>query len=237
MDRHDDISTYDNGITVEEVVKHINHSVRLSTDTSYNGKVSERKPSNSNNGNSGNKPPERRVAPNSKVQFKSSGNKNTLSAEQKTKLEKLIIAKGGRFVGLDVVRNKEWFKMCKEKEVCRICAAKGHTAYDCPIKRRNNGNGDSKDQFSSLLDSAMQDDYQYLYTLQDISSLMLFPCIANDVFGIVLCDDAVTRNYVSLRYARQIKLYIHELSDFEKMMMKLSNGNFMRKIEIMKLEL
>src|SRR5947207_7932539 len=107
LDKHDDISTYDNGITVEEVVKRINRSVRLFVDTSYNEKVSERKPSNSNNGNSGNKPPERRVAPNSKVQFKSNGNRNTLSAEQKTKLEKLITAKGGRFVGLDIVRNKE----------------------------------------------------------------------------------------------------------------------------------
>jgi len=108
LDRHDDISTYDNGITVEEVVKRINRSVRLSADTSYNGKAAKKKSSNSNNGNSGNKPFERRVAPNSKVQFKSDGgNKNTLSAEQKTKLEKLITAKGGRFVGLDVVRNKE----------------------------------------------------------------------------------------------------------------------------------
>src|SRR5204862_158264 len=133
------------------------------------------------------------------------------------------------FVELNVVRNKEWFKICKEKKVCRICAAKRHTTYDCSIKRRNNGNEDSKDQFNSLLDSAMQDDYQYLYTLQDISSLMLFPCIANDVFGIVLCDDAVTRNYVSLRYVRQIKLHIHELSDSEKMMMKLLNDNFIRK--------
>ena len=105
LDRHDDISTYDNGITIEEVVKRINRSVRLSVDTSY--KAYEKKPSNSNNNNNDNKPPERRVAPNSKVQFKSSGNKNTLSAEQKTKLEKLITAKGGRFVGLDIVRNKE----------------------------------------------------------------------------------------------------------------------------------
>jgi hypothetical protein len=32
-----------------------------------------------------------------------------------TRLEKLITARGGRFVGLDIVRNKEWFKMCKEK--------------------------------------------------------------------------------------------------------------------------
>src|SRR5947207_4513240 len=125
--------------------------------------------------------------------------------------------------------------MCKEKEVCRICAAKGHMAYDCSIKRRNNGNEDSKDQFNSLLDSAMQDDYQYLYALQDTSSLMLFPCITNDVFGIVLCDDAVTHNYVSLRYARQAKLHIHELSDSEKMTVKLSNGNFMRKIGIVEL--
>ena len=88
--------------------------------------------------------------------------------------------------------------MYKEKEVCRICTAKGHMTYDCSIKRRNNGNRDFKDQFSSLLDSAMQDDYQYLYALQDISSLMLFPCIINDVFGIALCDDVVTRNYISL---------------------------------------
>jgi Retrotransposon gag protein len=105
LDRHDDLSTYDNGITVEEVVKRINRSVRLSADTSYNGKASEKKPTNSN---SGNKPFERRVAPNSKVQFKSGGgNKNTLSAEQKMKLEKFIIAKGGRFVELNVVHNKE----------------------------------------------------------------------------------------------------------------------------------
>ena len=88
--------------------------------------------------------------------------------------------------------------MCKEKEVCRICAAKGHTAHDCPINRRNDGNGGSKDQLSSLLDSAMQDDSEYLYTLQDTPNLMLFPCITNGVFGITLCDDAATRNYVSL---------------------------------------
>ena len=60
--------------------------------------------------------------------------------------------------------------MCKEKEVCRICAAKGHMMYDCLIKRRNDDNGDTKDQFSSLLDNAMQDDSQYLYALQHISS-------------------------------------------------------------------
>ena len=92
--------------------------------------------------------------------------------------------------------------MCKEKEIYRICAAKGYTTYDCLIKRRTDDNEKSKDQFSSLLNSAMQDDYQYLYTLQDTPSLMLFPCIANDVFDIVLCDDAATRNYLSLRYAR-----------------------------------
>ena len=140
-------------------------------------------------------------------------------------------------MGLDIVRNKEWFKMCKEKEVCRICAAKGHTAYDCPIKRRSDGNGDSKDQFSSLLDSAMQDDSHYLYALQDTPSLMLFPCITNGTFGITLCDDAATRNYVSLRYARQAKLRIHELPDSQKTTVKLPNGNFMRKIGTVELEL
>src|SRR5204862_3775541 len=135
------------------------------------------------------------------------------------------------FVELNVVRNKEWFKICKEKKVCRICAAKRHTTYDYSIKRRNNGNEDSKDQFSSLLDSAMQDDYQYLYTLQDTSSLMLFPCITNDVFGVALCDDAATRNYISLRYAKQAKLRIHELPDSKKMTMTLLNGNSVKKIE------
>ena len=135
LERHDDISTYDDSITIEGVVKRVNRSLRLSTDTGYKGKSSEKKPSNSNNNNDGNKSFEHHIAPSSKTQFKSSGNKNTLSAEQKTRLEKLITARGGRFVGLDVVRNKEWFKMCKEKEVCRICAAKGHTAHDCPIKR------------------------------------------------------------------------------------------------------
>ena len=195
MDRHDDISIYDNGITIEEIVKRINRSLRLSADISYSGKASEKK---SNNSNDNHKFPECRVVSNSKPQFKSNGNKNTLSADQKTRLEKFIIVRGGRFVGLDVVRNKEWFKICKEKEVCRICAVKGYTIYDCPIKRRIDGNGESKDQFSSLLDSAMQDDSQYLYALQDVSSLMLFPCIINNAFGIILCDDAVTRNYVSL---------------------------------------
>ena len=38
LDKHDDISTYDNGITIEEVVKRVNRSIRLSTDTSYNEK-------------------------------------------------------------------------------------------------------------------------------------------------------------------------------------------------------
>ncbi len=135
------------------------------------------------------------------------------------------------------MRNKEWFKICKEKEVCRICAAKGHTAHDCPIKRRNDGNGGSKDQLSSLLDSAMQNDSQYLYALQDTPSLMLFPCITNDAFGIALCDDAAMRNYVSLRYAKQAKLWIHELPDSIKMMVTLPNGNSRRKIGIMELEL
>src|SRR5438876_599980 len=38
LDKHDDISMYDNSITVEEVVKRINRSIRLSVDTSYNEK-------------------------------------------------------------------------------------------------------------------------------------------------------------------------------------------------------
>ena len=104
MDRYDDISIYDNGITIEEVVKRVNRSLRLSADIDHKGRTSERKSSNSNDSN---KSPKHRVAPNSKTQFKSSGNTNTLLAEQKTRLEKLIIARRGRFVGLDIVCNKE----------------------------------------------------------------------------------------------------------------------------------
>ena len=83
----------------------------------------------------------------------------------------------------------------------------------------------------------MQNDSQYLYALQDTPSLMLFPCITNDAFGIALCDDAATRNYVSLRYAKQAKLWIHELPDSKKMMVTLPNGNSMRKIGTVELEL
>jgi len=83
----------------------------------------------------------------------------------------------------------------------------------------------------------MQDDSQYLYALQDTPSLMLFPCIINDVFGITLCDDAATRNYVSLRYAKQAKLRIHELPDSNKTTVKLPNDNFMRKIGTVEFEL
>src|SRR6266496_6392175 len=103
LDRYDDISTYDDGITIEGIVKRINRSVRLSADTSYKGKASEKKHGNSNNNNGGNKPVEHRVTSNSKTQFKSSGDRNTLSTDQKARLEKLIAAKGGRFVGLDIV--------------------------------------------------------------------------------------------------------------------------------------
>ena len=83
----------------------------------------------------------------------------------------------------------------------------------------------------------MQNDSQYLYALQDTPSLMLFPCITNDAFGIALCDDAATHNYVSLRYAKQAKLWIHELPDSKKMMVTLPNGNSMRKIGTVELEL
>ena len=96
---------YNNNIIIEEIIKCINRSICLFIDINY--KIYEKKSSNNNNDNDNNKPPEYHIASNSKVQFKSNSNKNILSADQKTKLEKLITAKGGHFIELNIIRNKE----------------------------------------------------------------------------------------------------------------------------------
>ena len=61
---------------------------------------------------------------------------NKLSANQKTRMEKLISSNGGIFVGKNIENNKEWNSMAREKGVCLVCAAKGHIASQCPVREK-----------------------------------------------------------------------------------------------------
>ena len=178
------------------------------------------------------------------------GNKNTvpLTAEQKQRLQKLLEAHGGRYVGKDIENNLNWFTMAKQKGVCKVCAAKGHVARTCPISERYHErykgkykgkvNGQLNAMLEEVQDSEMQNDLNYLFSLMESDEklnavneneppldLMMYTCRLNDIFGTVLCDYGATHNYVSWKYAKEARLPIQPATGSVGLM----NGNTMTK--------
>ena len=96
-----------------------------------------------------------------------------------------------------------------EKDVCHNCAAKGHFARNCPLRKNKNGGG--KDQLNALipgLDSEIHADIDYLFAMTERLPLATFPCVVKTTMGIVMLDTGASRIYISLSYARRAGLRI-----------------------------
>ena len=155
-----------------------------------------------------------RVSGKSKPKFKYSGESGKaskkLTAEQKQRLEELMQRDGGEFVGQAIRENSEWYKLSKEKNVCRNCAGRRHIARNCPLESKTGkGSADLNAILTGLarIEKAVSivnsTDFPYLCSLAEKTPLAMFPCsIDGSSFGITLLDDGATCNYVSLSYAK-----------------------------------
>src|SRR5947199_484606 len=207
-------------VTTNDIMKSLNRAARLA----------------GNRNKTNEKPVEQRISSNSKSPFKSkksSNSKETVVAEkltldQRRRLERLIEAGGGKFVGKDVKAVQEWVGLSQEKGVCRNCAAKGHFSLRCPLKKNNNG-GKGQGQLNALIpgvNSEIQQDLDYLFSIVERTPLAMFPCSIDRTLGIAMLDTGATRIYISLEYAKSIGLRIYESPDAQ--VVRVPNGQAMR---------
>ena len=108
----------------------------------------------------------------------------------------------------------------------------------CPMYRKYKKNAQRKskgqDQLSAIIDTAMEDDLNYLFALTEKVPLMLLPCNVGNLFGITLCDDAATQSYISYEFARDAGLPVsRRVTGY----VKLPNGQRMKKFGTVEFEL
>lgn len=213
-------------VTVEQVVGKLAQHERLAT----------------NNRGASAKSFSNRVSEQSKPRFKQQTNDRKskpdpnapLTHEQKRHLEALIARGGKKFVGKDVIGNKEWFEMAKLKNVCATCAAHGHSQRDCSItpkdKDKSGDSGGGKSQFNAMLsdlDSEMQKDYECFASLIDRSGIPL-AIFSRSINGECSCscgDTGASRCCISWKYAIRAGLKVQTTSIRK---FKLPNGQVMK---------
>jgi hypothetical protein len=206
LQQYDDMSDFKK-VTLSDVLKRLSRSARLAgIQHQYQNKSKDK------NG----KLCEHHISQKSKQQFKPNPSHDSqepdvekLTREQRHRVERLIEAGGGKFMGKDVKPVREWVDLSLEKDVCRNCAAKGHFARNCPLRKNKNGGG--KDQLNALipgLDSEIHEDIDYLFAMTERLPLAMFPCVVKTTMGIVMLDTGASRNYISLSYARRAGLRI-----------------------------
>ena len=203
LQQYEDMSNF-KAVTMNDVLKRLNRSARLA----------------GNRNTANDKVVEQRVSSNSKRSFKSKkpimNSKETpaaekLTSDQKRRVERLIEAGGGKFVGKDIKNVREWVELSQAKGVCRNCAAKGHFSRDCSLKKpKNSGKSQLNALITDALDSEIQQDSDYLCSIAEKPSLLMFPCSIDHTPGIVMPDTRATRNYVSQSYAKRAGLRIQE---------------------------
>ena len=130
-------------------------------------------------------------------------------------LEANIQRGGGLLLREALQKKRVWVTRAMKENRCIKCAAVGHRADACSVET----SASSKNNFEQVntlaaemesrlsLDSEMQDDLEYLYSIATSASpLAMYKCIVNSARGTALGDFGATRVYVSRKYAEQANL-------------------------------